>query len=307
METKIMMLMLLFAMVMPLLLERPVQKIVSQKLQALGMNRLNYRGDTVLTACGLILVCSATLSVLVLEVLLLLTGATPEIFLHGFLLMAGMSAMAYWGWRDDRASDPEAKGFRGHFGMLWRERRVTSGIWKLIGGSSTAICISLFLSDSLWTWAVSFGLLALSPNIINLVDLRPARAIKVFWFLISLAGAGSLWTVEVTAGVANWIFLIPVILASILMFTYDAGGRMMLGDTGANALGFVVGYSFVMGTPTYVQVSMLVVFIFMQVAAEFYSFSRVIERVSWLQRLDEWGRTADADQEKNQTGSSGLV
>ncbi|MFC8686197.1 UDP-N-acetylmuramyl pentapeptide phosphotransferase [Brevibacillus porteri] len=307
METKIMMLMMLVAVVFPLVLDRPLNKIGTQKLKALGMNRFNYDREPVLTAGGLILVCSSAITGIVLIGILLLRGAKSELLLHGFLFLTGMITMAFWGWRDDRASDRDAKGFRGHFGVLWRERRMTSGMWKLIGGTSTAFCLSFFLSNSLSAGIVSFGLLALSPNIINLFDLRPARAIKVYWGLLALAVAFGIWTIGASAAMANWIFLMPIFVASMLMFPHDAGGKIMLGDTGSNTLGFAAGFSFVIGTSIYVQASMLVLFLCLQVAAEFCSFSRVIEQVGWLRRLDQWGRVAEAENKKNQTGSSGLV
>ncbi|TQK63425.1 hypothetical protein FB479_103290 [Brevibacillus sp. AG162] len=307
METKIMMLLMLVAVVFPLVLDRRLHKIGTQKLKALGMNRFNYDGESVLTAGGLILVCSSAITGIILIGILLLRGVNSELVRHGFLFVTGMITMAFWGWRDDCTSDREAKGFRGHFGVLWRERRMTSGMWKLIGGTSTAFCLSLSLSNSLWAGIVSFGLLALSPNIVNLFDLRPGRAIKVFWCLTVLAGAFGLWTSGASAAMANWIFWLPVFVASMLMFSHDAGGKIMLGDTGSNALGFAAGFSFVIGTPIYVQASMLVLFLCLQVAAEFCSFSRVIEQVGWLRRLDQWGRVTEAEHKKNQTGSSGLV
>ncbi|MBG9940560.1 UDP-N-acetylmuramyl pentapeptide phosphotransferase [Brevibacillus formosus] len=306
-ETKIIMLMMLVAVVFPLVLVRPLYKIGIQKLKALGMSRFNYDGEPVLTAGGLILVCSSAITGIVLIGLLSLRGMNSELVLHGLLFLTGMTTMAFWGWRDDRASDREAKGFRGHFTVLWRERRMTSGMWKLIGGTSTAFCLTLFLSNTLWAGFVAFGLLALSPNIINLFDLRPGRAIKVFWCLTTLAGAFGLWTEGASAAMANWIFLIPVFITSMLMFPHDVGGKIMLGDTGSNALGFAAGFSFVIGTPIYVQASMLVLFLCLQIAAEFCSFSRVIEQVGWLRRLDQWGRATEAENKKNQTGSSGLV
>ncbi|UKK98171.1 UDP-N-acetylmuramyl pentapeptide phosphotransferase [Brevibacillus brevis] len=305
-ETKIM-IMILVAVVFPLVLDRPLYKVGTQKLKALGMNRFNYDGEPVLTAGGLILVGSSVITGIVLIGLLWLRRVDRELFLHGILFLTGLITMAFWGWRDDCASDRHVKGFRGHFGVLWRERRITSGMWKLIGGTSTAFCLTLALSNTIWAEFVAFGLLALTPNIINLFDLRPGRAIKVFWCLIALAVAFGLLTIGASAEMVNWILLIPIFLASILLFPHDVGGKIMLGDTGSNALGFAAGFFFVIGTPIYVQASMLVLFLCVQIAAEFCSFSRVIEQIGWLRRLDQWGRVTEAENKENQTGSSGLV
>lgn len=295
---------LLIAIGMPLLLERSLLKRLSRFLHAKGMYRLNYRGEQVLTAGGLVIVFSAAMTASVLLAMYLLREAVPQAIVHGFLVTVGMSAMAFWGWLDDRASDCKTKGFRGHFGALYYERKVTSGMWKVFGGTSTALCVALFLSLSFGAGLVCFGLLTMSPNMLNLFDLRPARAIKVFWMLMLLAAACSVWTAQTSL---SWIFLIPVMVVSIYLFSYDAGGQLMLGDTGANALGYVAGYSFVIGTPVYVQTSLLAIFICLQVAAEFCSFSRIIEQVGWLRRLDQWGRAAELEEKKDQTGSSGLV
>ncbi|MGN7468841.1 UDP-N-acetylmuramyl pentapeptide phosphotransferase [Brevibacillus sp. SAFN-007a] len=276
----------------PLVLQRPLLTLCSGILAKKRMIRPNYRGEQVLTAGGLVLVASTAVTILTQLVLLTLAAAPREMLLHGLLLAGGMAAMAWWGWIDDKAGDQVTKGFRGHFAVLWRERRVTSGMGKLLGGGLTAVSVSLFVSVGFWPWLLACGLLAISPNILNLFDLRPGRAIKVFWLLMMLAVVVSVFATKADAGepLAVWLFLLPVLVASMLFFPHDAGGRIMLGDTGANTLGFAIGYTYVTVAPLFWQAVFLTGFVAIQVAAEFVSFSRLIDKQAWLSRLDQWGR-----------------
>lgn len=281
---------------LPILLHRTVLAYVQKKLHGLGMQRRNYRGMEVLTGGGLLIVVSSLVTCIALLLFLKASGTSLSILNEGILLGAGMVVMAFWGWQDDRSPDTFIKGFRGHFGTLWREGRVTSGLWKAWGGGSTALLISLAFTESLWSWMLATGLLAITPNVLNLFDLRPARALKVFWLLLLLAGlVGYYAGLSGEAGRQAWIWLLPVLTSSILLFRHDAGGKIMLGDTGANALGFVVGYAFVSMTPVYVQAMVLLLFISLHIVAEFISISQVIEKFHWLRRMDGWGRSANSE------------
>lgn len=279
----------------PMIMHRPLFAAVQKKLGAQGMRRINYRGVEVVTGGGVMTVISTAVTLAAMILFLKGSGVDGRVLKEGVLLGAGMLAMAFWGWQDDRSTDQQAKGFRGHIGTLWREKRMTSGMWKLWGGGSTAILISLALTHSFWTWLLQAGLLSLSPNILNLFDLRPTRAIKVFWLLLALCLVVGLCAGQAATGVYHWLWLLPVIASTILLFRHDGCGRIMLGDTGSNALGFAAGYSLVMGMPLKAQAAMLLLFVALQILAEFISFSQVIQRVKWLDRIDAWGRSAEPE------------
>ncbi|WP_232322225.1 UDP-N-acetylmuramyl pentapeptide phosphotransferase [Brevibacillus parabrevis] len=282
---------LAIAVGLPLVWHRLLLAFFLRFLLNQGMARTNYAGEQVLTAGGLMLVASMLLTTVVqLGFMTWWRGAFSPVLVHGVLLAGGMGAMACWGWIDDRSNDGTTKGFRGHFRALWQERHVTSGMWKLIGGGLTAAAVSIFLTSDIFSWLVACGLLAISPNILNLFDLRPGRAIKVYGLLVCLAIAAGVLAATSEEALFVWLFLLPLLVASVLLFPHDAGGRIMLGDTGANALGFSIGYLYVTTVPLLWQVTFLAGFVALQVAAEFVSFSRVIERQAWLRRLDEWGR-----------------
>ena len=91
-----------------------------------------------------------------------------------------------------------------------------------------------------------------------------------------LAGVGP--GVAVTAGAAAAL-LVP-----------DLRERLMLGDTGANPLGAVLGLGVVEVTGTAGQVVALVVLLAVNAASEVVSFSKVIAAVAPLRWLDGVGR-----------------
>ncbi|MFD2371868.1 UDP-N-acetylmuramyl pentapeptide phosphotransferase [Brevibacillus sp. GCM10020057] len=286
-------------LLLPAVIHRPLFAAVCKKLRERGMHRTNYRGRQVLTAGGTVIVCSAALSLAAMLLYLGAVGVDATTWREGALLGIGMIAVAFWGWQDDCSLDKLAKGFRGHFGMLLREGRVTSGMRKLWGVSGTSAVIALALLAPgplrIGEWLPAACLLAISANALNLFDLRPARAIKVFWLLelIALGIGYSLTGTEYLYAHAVW--QIPLLMATCLSFSHDACGRVMLGDTGSNTLGFCAGYSFVVGTPLSLQMTILLLLIGVHILAEFVSISALIERCGWLDWLDRWGRAKEAE------------
>ncbi|MEJ8548590.1 UDP-N-acetylmuramyl pentapeptide phosphotransferase [Brevibacillus borstelensis] len=278
------------AMAGPFLFHRFYFRAVWEKLHNAALVRTNYRGEEVVTAGGVMLAANAAVSQSALLVLGAASVWSREILLAGLLLLSGSLALALCGWLDDCSADKWPKGFRGHLGVLWHERRLTSGMWKACGGGGTALLVSLFLFNSLPGIIVGTGLLALTPNLLNLFDLRPARAIKVFWLLIAVAACCLPLS---SKPAACWIWVLPVLTASALLFPHDARAHLMQGDTGANYLGFVAGFALVTTLPFVLQLALLLLFAALHLAAEFVSFSQVIAKVRWLKRLDEWGRPAE--------------
>jgi UDP-N-acetylmuramyl pentapeptide phosphotransferase/UDP-N-acetylglucosamine-1-phosphate transferase len=66
----------------------------------------------------------------------------------------------------------------------------------------------------------------------------------------------------------------------------------MLGDTGANAAGALVGTALVQGTGRRGRVVALAVLTGLTLVSERVSFTRVIESTPGLRELDAWGRPA---------------
>ena len=149
-------------------------------------------------------------------------------------------------------------------------------------------------------------LIALSANALNLFDLRPGRALKV-WFLagIPLLFAAAPPSVSACAGMgtdAAWQYpalaLALMLLIAVLYAPLDFAGMMMLGDTGANPLGAVLGLYLTLLLPLPAQVIAVLLLLALHVYAERASLTRLIERVRWLRWLDELGREGEVSSEQ---------
>ncbi|MBA8795271.1 UDP-N-acetylmuramyl pentapeptide phosphotransferase/UDP-N-acetylglucosamine-1-phosphate transferase [Friedmanniella endophytica] len=174
---------------------------------------------------------------------------------------------------DDRYGTDRAKGFRGHLSAL-RQGRLTSGAVKIAGVGAGALAAALIEHRRPVDVLLGAALTAGSANLVNLLDLRPGRALKGGLLL----GAGTL-----AAGGA------PVLAAAAGVLPEDLAGTAMLGDCGANALGAGVGAA-TAGWPRPARVGLLAAVAALNLASERVSFTAVIESTPWLRAVDRWGR-----------------
>jgi UDP-N-acetylmuramyl pentapeptide phosphotransferase/UDP-N-acetylglucosamine-1-phosphate transferase len=73
----------------------------------------------------------------------------------------------------------------------------------------------------------------------------------------------------------------------------DLRERLMLGDTGANLLGAVLGLAVVLETSRPVRTGVLVVLVLLNLASERVSFSKVIAATPGLRHADRLGRVRE--------------
>ena len=78
--------------------------------------------------------------------------------------------------------------------------------------------------------------------------------------------------------------------AAVGLLPADLGERLMLGDTGANLLGAVLGLAVVLETSRPVRTGVLIVLIVLNLASERVSFTKVIDATPGLRHLDRLGR-----------------
>ncbi|PJI95288.1 hypothetical protein [Luteimicrobium subarcticum] len=213
------------------------------------------------------------------------------------LATAGAGAL---GVVDDLAEDTttRTKGLRGHLGAL-REGRLTTGGLKVLGiGASAfvAACVAPPRSRSAAGRAVDVvvdtALVAGTANLVNLLDLRPGRALKASVVLSALAGLGGALT-PAAQGVTGAGALTGVAGgAAAAAAPADLGERDMLGDGGANALGALVGTQAALALPRPARLALLAGVVAATLASERVSFSAVIDRTPALRAVDRWGRRA---------------
>ncbi|MGV8968119.1 MAG: hypothetical protein ACOH2F_17800 [Cellulomonas sp.] len=199
---------------------------------------------------------------------------------------------------DDLTEDTTSrtKGLRGHLGALAHGELTTGGLKVLGIGASALVAAAIVPSApssgvpgsaprSLVGWAfdvaTSGALIAATANLINLLDLRPGRALKA----ASLAAAPLALLGGNGAGLAA-----AVIGAGVGAAPGDLAERDMLGDSGANALGALLGTAVVAGAPRGVRLVLLVGAVGLTVASERVSFTKVIAATPVLRELDAWGR-----------------
>ena len=201
----------------------------------------------------------------------------------------GMFIVGLW---DDLRGDERPRGFGGHLAAL-RGGAITGGMVKLAGGVIVAL-VTIFAIDGeippIIDWVLLAAPIALSANLVNLLDRAPGRALK-FFLVCSLP----MWFF-----VYDWrVFAAGTLGAAIGTLPFDIRARGMLGDAGANPLGAILGLGIILST---LQLSddrgsmrlllgaTILVLLGLNLASERWSFSAVIERTPWLARLDHLGR-----------------
>jgi UDP-N-acetylmuramyl pentapeptide phosphotransferase/UDP-N-acetylglucosamine-1-phosphate transferase len=81
--------------------------------------------------------------------------------------------------------------------------------------------------------------------------------------------------------------------AALALLPDDLSERVMLGDTGANVVGAVLGLGVVLGRGETTRVTALVIVVVLTIVAEVSSFSRIIDRVRPLRWFDRLGCTPE--------------
>lgn len=253
--------------------------------------RMNHRGEPVTLLEGPVYAAAAAAGVL----------AAPA--LPGRMRAAGLAAAAgagAFGVYDDLCGGGDSRGLRGHINALTQTGRVTTGAVKLAGIGAVGLLGGALVrrggpaADKLLAAVVIAG----AANAVNLLDLRPGRAIKGAAFaavpgvLRRAAFAGPRAGAQV--GAANTLAFAGLGAAAALL-PEDLGERAMLGDAGANALGALLGTAAAAGARgtaglAWRAAAMTAV----TLAGEKVSFTKVIAGNQTLDALDRWGRRPTA-------------
>jgi UDP-GlcNAc:undecaprenyl-phosphate/decaprenyl-phosphate GlcNAc-1-phosphate transferase len=262
---------------------RFLRMVSGEILASPALERTNYRGHIVATAGGLFII----LTVLVIDAGrsvfgALGVGSEAGLTQARLAVLFAVFGFGFLGMVDDLAAVGEDRGFKGHLRAL-REGRVTTGLLKLVAGAAVAVVIVAtpgFKSGR--TLIVDAALIALAANLGNLLDRAPGRTIK-FGLVAYVPIAIAIGTAPIGVAVA------PVMGASLGLLPDDLRERLMLGDTGANVIGAVLGLAIVLGSRDSIRLVVMLVLLAINVAAEMVSFSRVIDAVPPLRWFDRLG------------------
>jgi UDP-N-acetylmuramyl pentapeptide phosphotransferase/UDP-N-acetylglucosamine-1-phosphate transferase len=182
---------------------------------------------------------------------------------------------------DDLFGNRHARGLHGHLREL-RAGRLTTGAVKLAGLVSAGVTGAALDRRRGVDVLIDAALVAGSANLVNLLDLRPGRALKV----VAAVGTPFLACRDVRASVAAGLLATAAVSAPT-----DLAEQRMLGDCGANALGALAGW-LVARTGRTLRVLVLAAVVGLTLVSERVSFSSVIDRTPVLARIDAWGRRA---------------
>jgi UDP-GlcNAc:undecaprenyl-phosphate GlcNAc-1-phosphate transferase len=246
----------------------------------------NYRGEMIPAAAGLLFIMILPFTVG--------AGFLLEIksfdSRHAVLFLVVVLGMGFAGLVDDCLGNHQVKGFKGHLRAFFKERKLTTGAFKALFGGIIALVFSMAnarlngCGRYPWMFLVDFLLVALAANIINLFDLRPGRAGKVFLFIFTII-------LLLSQNFINFIGLFfPVLIILLLYLPRDLKAQMMLGDVGSNFLGATLGIMMVWMLSDFGKIVALVFFLVLQLIAEKFSFSKIIEKYRPLRYLDQIGR-----------------
>ena len=234
-----------------------------------------------------------------------------------------------FGLLDDAYGSAGDRGFRGHLKAL-SHGRLTTGAFKLVGIGLVSVAAGTSIAGgasgvqaqtgglaalgawpslvpaAAWTLALA-AVIALSANLVNLLDLRPGRALKGFGVYALALVIGALVSRAATPA-ATVLLALALFGPLVAIWRFDLGERGMLGDAGANAagalLGFVAAWECGRSWAALVVLALLLAF---NLASERWSFSRVIADNRLLSVLDGLGRLPqEAPGEENSAKTSPL-
>lgn len=239
--------------------------------------RPNYKKDMIPVSMGLVF-----LPMIVINGILLAIFTTEyKNLLYLFMYIFGLIAMCLVGILDDIIGNRDVSGLKGHFKSLFKGNLTTGGFKALFGGF-VGILISVAISKNIIDIGINTLIIALSTNLMNLLDLRPGRAIKVYLFLAILIFL-------TIAGYPKGLLLL-IVPSVLVYFTHDLKAKAMMGDTGSNVLGISIGILVAMGYGLGVRVGWLVFLIFIHLLTEKYSLTKIIEQNKFLNFIDKLGR-----------------
>ncbi|HOP73992.1 MAG TPA: phospho-N-acetylmuramoyl-pentapeptide-transferase [Bacillota bacterium] len=255
-------------------------------MQESNLQKPNFREELIPSEAGMIFVVLLPLTIGIGMFLKVKSFTTLNAILFLFVVIG----MGFLGLLDDLIGTNEHKGFRGHFKALLKEKRLTSGGFKAIFGAVIAMVFSLATASlmnahwNLWVILINFILVVLSANTINLFDLRPGRAGKVFL-------VGFILILAFSKDFENYMGLFLPLLAIVLYYLpFDLKAKVMMGDVGSNILGATLGVMMAWMLTDFSKIIAATLLIILQLLAEKYSFTKIIEKYRWLKKFDNWGR-----------------
>ncbi len=294
-------------------------------IKASQWERTNFHGATVSLRGGVAMAGASVASAAVASAL----SDQPRAALGGAVAALGGGVAGYIDDVDQGAHDggKVAKGLKGHLGAL-AHGQVTTGVIKIAGIGASALAASALVgskatsvSGKVADLVLNTVLIAGTANLANLLDLRPGRALKatvlvatpLSYFSCAAAKApasgasGAASAMPAASGAvasetpaapasasgasAQRLLASGLNAAAITALVEDLQETTMLGDTGANAAGALLGTSLAANDSWKLRLGATLGVVGLILASEKVSFSKVIAAnpaLNWLDQL--WRR-----------------
>lgn len=268
-----------------------------KRIKASQWERTNFHGVTVTLRGGVAMAGAAVASAAVASAL----SDQPRAALGGVVASLGGGLAGYIDDVDQGAHDggKVAKGLKGHLGAL-AHGQVTTGVIKIAGIGASALAASALVGSKATSvggkvadLALNTVLIAGTANLANLLDLRPGRALKATVLVATPLSYFSCAAAKTPASPASAQRLLASGLnaAAITALVEDLQETTMLGDTGANAAGALLGTSLAANDSWKLRLGTALGVVGLILASEKVSFSKVIAAnpaLNWLDQL--WRR-----------------
>ena len=268
-----------------------------KRIKASQWERTNFHGATVSLRGGVAMAGAAVASAAVASAL----SDQPRAALGGVVASLGGGLAGYIDDVDQGAHDggKVAKGLKGHLGAL-AHGQVTTGVIKIAGIGASALAASALVGSKATSvggkvadLALNTVLIAGTANLANLLDLRPGRALKATVLVATPLSYFSCAAAKTPASPASAQRLLASGLnaAAITALVEDLQETTMLGDTGANAAGALLGTSLAANDSWKLRLGTALGVVGLILASEKVSFSKVIAAnpaLNWLDQL--WRR-----------------
>lgn len=240
--------------------------------------RKNYKGEAIPFPGGLLL----SLPVIIGIVVGLKIGAFS--WAQGNVTLFMVFISTFLGLADDLAGDSSVKGFKGHFKRYFEDGELTTGAMKAIFGGLASLASGIAIAEGAFMIGILNALIiAFMMNTINLLDLRPGRASK--GFLMGFAGLFLLYPNSKILSI-----MAPVLGAMFLYLPLDLRAMVMMGDTGSNLLGSLLGLVGAWNLGIIGKITVILLLVGLMFVTERRSLTKIIEDNTALDFIDKIGR-----------------
>ena len=240
-----------------------------------GLITENYQGKAIPLGYGLLFTINS--------ILILILGTIIGIYdfnLSNKLIILILT-MSLIGIIDDALGQKKFQGFKGHLKALFLEYKLTTGFLKMTFSFVIVFYLFFYWEKSFIAALISTLIVLLGANFINLLDVRPGRALKGFILLMFL----------VIFYLKEKILLlgIPSLVMALFSLSIDLKQKGMMGDIGANILGGVLMLLFTINISFSLQIVALISLIIINIYSEFYSLTELIANNKLLKFIDKLG------------------